>query len=95
MRLEIGELVKTSYGTGPFRIDKIERGCHCPRGGYIECPLPSDGHMHLVVRYETRDHNHGRTAYLNGYREEDLKSVWCDDYLIRVPNDKPVQRSLI
>jgi hypothetical protein len=93
-RIEIGDLVKTSYGTGPFRIVKIVRGCHCPRN-YDESPLPSYGHIHLMVQYETHDHNHGKMGYLNGYREDDLCSIWNSDYLILLPNNKPVQATIL
>ena len=28
--LEIGDIVRTSYGSGPYRIVRIMRGCRCP-----------------------------------------------------------------
>lgn len=91
--LEVGQIIKTNYNTGPYRIKSIHRECTCP-----ECirsingdDSPSLKHIHLIVK----DLNGGRgDYYLNGYNEETLKSVWSDDYLILCEDDQPIQISL-
>lgn len=96
-KLNVGDLVKTNYDTGQYRIIKIERGCTCPRyidslddglDGY-KAPA-SRPHIHLTV--ETLD---GKGPYyLNGFDEETLWSVWNNDRLELLPPDTPVQTSM-
>ena len=99
--LEVGDVVETNYGTGPYAILQIIRGCTCPE--YLaklefgdEAPL-SPPHLHLVVRGLT-DHHKGKRFYLNGYDEDTLRSVWGDDRLILREDLQhlvgPVQRTL-
>ncbi len=78
----VGEIVRTSYGTGPFRITKVSELCCCPE--YIAAismsnPPASTPHYHLTCEPVGR---HQRGAYyLNGYLPTG-ESVWCDDRLI-------------
>jgi len=73
--LQVGDIVRTSYGSGPYRIIHITRNCRCP--DYLDLidgsDKPSKPHMHLVcvdsdepirVRYSER-----KLYWLNGYRE--------------------------
>ena len=95
MRLEVGDIIKTNYSTGPYTILQIERGCTCPKyldeiESTFENPAPpSKPHIHLVV-LGMCDHHKGRKYWLNGYDDDTLKSVWNDDYLIPVTDiDRP------
>ena len=95
MRLEIGDIVKTSYGTGPYRIIHIERDCTCPE--YIISldgdESPSKPHLHLTVYLVEKGHcDKEGLSWLNGYDENTLQSVWDRDYLI--PQLQPVQTTL-
>lgn len=81
-RYHEGMIVRTSYGTGPYRVVDIIRDCQCPSftdavSLLAEAP-PSSPHVHLICRKVGE-----RTGfyYLNGY-DENLRSVWSDDYLI-------------
>lgn len=98
MRLEIGDIVKTNYNTGPYAIAEIIRGCTCPK--YLDeinfdDPPPSAPHIHLVVFPVVRgivDRHKSRHCYLSGYNEKTLKSVWDnDDKLILCKQIQPVQ----
>ena len=79
----VGSVVRTNYGTGPYVVRRVLRGCVCPRGqDELNCPPGerpplSRPHMHLIVRKAGDRFN----SYLNGYDEETLKSVWDDDRL--------------
>ena len=52
-KLAVGMLIDTSYGTGPYRIKKIIRGCTCPL--YLDTlNRPKDApaqpeHLHLFL----------------------------------------------
>ena len=91
MRLEIGMLIKTSYSTGPYRIIGIKRGCTC--SSYLdsinmkEPPLRSE-HIHLSLCNPEKKRDR---YWLSGYDEESLASVDSEDYLILLPQDKPIQ----
>jgi len=86
--LRVGDIISTSYGTGPYEIERIKWGCICSRfddeinaeGGVL--PPPTPPHMHLVC---TRVRDGGRGDYhLGGYDARTLRSVWNDrDYLIK------------
>lgn len=89
MRLEVGDRVKTSYGTGPYVICEILRNCTCPAPLdeiNMEDPPDSPAHIHLILK--------GR-YYLGGYEEETLRSVWSDDYLIYCEQQGPVQTTFL
>ncbi len=76
--LGIGEIVRTSYGTGPYRITDIDGPCQCPE--YLRHidgdETPSEEHYHLECVGAD-----GSRSWLNGYRA-DGSSVWDDDTLI-------------
>lgn len=78
MRLQVGDVVITNYGTGPFLVTEIHGPCACPE--YLRHingdDTPSEPHFHLVC---SRDNGTG-TAWLNGYRL-DGSCVWSDDRL--------------
>lgn len=54
-KIEIGDIVRTSYGTGPYRVVEIERDCTCPSYfeelEYMGRPgaKPSPPHIHLTL----------------------------------------------
>jgi hypothetical protein len=78
-----GDVLRTSYGTGPFYIMHVIRDCTCVE--FVESinggNTPSKPHVHLTGRQ--LDNKHG-DFYLGGYDEETLQSVWDDeDHLIR------------
>lgn len=82
--LRIGEIVRTNYGTGPYRITEIDGPCVCPEYvGLINGDAsPSEPHYHLtcawagpIVRGIVP-----KESYLSGYRP-DGTNVWCDDKL--------------
>jgi len=94
--LERGDIVRTNYGTGPYRICHITRGCVC--SSYVDCinnmEKPSKPHVHLMVR-SLDPIGSKMPSYLNGYDEGTLRSVWNDtDELIVLPPDRPIQTSL-
>lgn len=76
--LQVGDVVVTNYGTGPFLVTEIHGPCACPE--YLRHingdDTPSEPHFHLVC---SRDNGTG-TAWLNGYRL-DGSCVWSDDRL--------------
>ena len=84
-RFNIGMVVRTSYGTGPYEITEVTDNCTCPSfldtlnyGSRMETPPPSRPHCHIVCKRlgEKRD-----KYYLNGY-DENGNCVWMDDRLI-------------
>ena len=97
LKINVGDVVSTSYGTGPYRIVEIATGCTWPE--YVtslDSPLgkarPSPEHFHLIVvpanaplGAERREKNR---CYLNGYAETPdgrYLSVWSDDELFVGP----------
>jgi hypothetical protein len=93
-KLEIGEIIRTSYKTGPYEIVTIDRGCRCvtqheEEEGITELPE----HIHLTL-YKVGDRTQG-IFYLGWYDEETLKSVrQPDHYLVKVPTSRLIQASL-
>lgn len=85
--IEIGDIVRTSYGTGPYRVVKIDRGCCCAsyadelRLGYGK-GRPSPPHIHLtLVKAEfplDREPKQTDCYWLNGYAWTDgrWRCVW-------------------
>lgn len=76
--LRIGEIVRTNYDTGPYRITAISERCECP--SYLRWldgdDSPSEAHYHLTC-VNLAD---GHKSWLNGYRP-DGTSVWNDGRL--------------
>ena len=95
MKFEVGDIVITSYNTGPYVIDSILRGCEC--SSYLDTinlddPPKSKKHIHIICHVQGEKKRKGRESYLNGYDERGF-SVWSDDYLIYRGNAE-VQLSL-
>lgn len=81
-RVHTGMVIRTSYGTGPYRIVDFTKDCTCP--SFMDtvnlgkdAPL-SRQHYHFLCRKvgEAKDFYH-----VHGY-DENLNSVWNDDRLI-------------
>jgi hypothetical protein len=73
-KIQPGMLVQTSYGTGPYRIVKVTRGCTCPFPQdevELRSPPPRPPHVHLTC---TKPDGSGR-FWLNAYDEETLCRV--------------------
>lgn len=96
-RIEIGQRLKTNYGTGPYYVTSITRGCTCSHIlDEIEGkPKPTPEHIHLSLKGCGGDHNEGGHFGLNYYDEETLKSVVCDDRIILLENPVPIQQSFL
>lgn len=91
----VGDVVRTSYGTGPYRVDHIIRGCTCPDytdeiNGFDDAP-PSSPHLHLGVTGCGGDHNDGEIFALSGYDEDTLESVWIPGDRIEVVGSATAQ----
>jgi hypothetical protein len=91
-----GMMVKTSYGTGPYRIKKIVRNCTCSHilaNINMDNPPPLPPHIHLTV---TNPDGSGE-YYLNYYDEETLigygpgRYDGTKDQLVVVLPDKPLK----
>lgn len=89
-RLEIGQRIRTSYGTGPYRITSIVRGCTCkdPLDFFDEGPDLAP-HIHLMLKDADE-----KDAWVGFYDEETLKSVRCDDTIIVLDSSQPIQESI-
>lgn len=81
--LHVGQVVRTSYGTGPYIIRDISEESTEPRFIHSlnlqeEAPrsLP---HRNFKVSPLSNPNQNG--FYLNGY-DENLRSVWTEDYLV-------------
>ncbi len=104
-RIEVGQILKTNYVTGPYRVVSIERGCTCPHvldsiNHFDEAP-PLPPHAHLYLRYtdEAPEHNRGAVAYINYVDEATLKTYgeggsFTGDRIILCENTQPIQTSL-
>ena len=88
-RLNVGDIVRTSYGTGPYEVTHIERDCDCPSFmdslTYLNEAPKSPRHTHLTCKKVGERHRD--PYYLNGYEEETLLSVWNPDFLILEKED--------
>lgn len=94
MRIEVGQILKTNYETGPYRVLSITRRCTCkePTDFFDEGPdMPQHLHMRLQ---DLRDGS--KDSYLGWYDEETLTSVvpGCNDQLILCETTEPIQTSL-
>lgn len=86
--LHMGEIVRTNYGSGPYRIVAVDGPCTCR--SYDDDinhwhSAGSQPHYHLTCVDTWKPVGKRRLAnkysYLNGYRH-DGTNVWSDDYLI-------------
>ena len=87
MTLCVGEIVRTNYGTGPYRVVGAYGPCQCPK--YLDWINQGQGvqasepHFDLVCVDADARSRPGKDlrSYLNGYRR-DGTSIWNDDFLI-------------
>lgn len=79
--VQAGNIVRTSYGSGPYVIKQISGPCVCARYDRIVSgsDISSERHFHAICK-GIIGHEKGGTYYLNGLRE-DGTSVWSDDFL--------------
>lgn len=82
----INQVVRTNYGTGPYRITRIDGPCTC--ADYVAHidgnDTPSEPHFHLTCVWAgapRRGRDERGNYWLNGYRA-DGTSVWSDDRLL-------------
>ena len=83
--IEIGDIVRTSYGTGPFRVVEIKRDCDCPsylaelKHGFMNGKAPrSKPHFHLTLvradcpigKEPSRGGDMKGYYWINGYAEQ-------------------------
>ena len=102
-KLTKGMVIKSSYDNWTYRIQSVVRGCTCP--AYLDeidmdDPPPRAPHIHV----KCTDMNDKGEYWFNWYDEETLRSIdtsWCGmkrflgyDYIVILPNDKPIQMEL-
>lgn len=97
--IQVGDVVRTNYGTGPYRVDHVVRGCTCPdyidEIGFPDDAPPSRPHLHLVCTgWVGSDHNEGLEFYIAGYDEDTLESVWLPGDKIEVIGQATAQLPL-
>lgn len=103
MELMVGDIVKTSYDSGPYKIVKISGPCTCPsfhdsisRDKKVRNrQRPEHYHFTCIAATEAAPHYHRGDGnyYLSPFRL-DGTSVDSDDYLILLRSE-PAQLSLI
>lgn len=96
--IKVGDIVSTSYGTGPFYIAEIfgpsTRPHFLAQINGIDCD--SDPHFYFRCGWAgpmVGDHRYEEDYYLNGYRL-DGTSVWNDDTLTVIGHKSGVQLGL-
>jgi hypothetical protein len=78
-KLAVGDLVETSYGSGPYRVEHISGTCACR--AFVDelndnkSPLLLRKHVHITCSKPGERDNY----YLNGYDPKTLRSVWNGD----------------
>ena len=96
-RYYIGMKVRTSYGTGPYKIVSVSEECTCPSFVNMlnlrENAPKSAPHFHLVCKSISENGDRGN-FYLNGY-DNNLHSVWSNDYLIDLDEVTPTILALL
>ena len=89
--------IRTSYNSGPYVVTHITEGCTCPNCvDYINLgnkAPKSRPHTHLTCKGLDSNRQRGN-FYLNGY-DENLRSVWNNDYLIDLDELAPAILSLL
>lgn len=76
----VGEIVRTNYATGPYRIIRVSESCCCPRAidsTNMRNPPTSKPHFHLTCELLNKKGHY----YLNGYLPTG-ENVWGNDRLI-------------
>lgn len=94
MNLVVGEIVSTSYGTGPYVINSVSELCACP--SYIDTingDVLKDAEPHYHLRCTSVVSGANSFFYLNGFMD-DGKNVWDDDFLIFNGSAKNIQLGL-
>jgi hypothetical protein len=82
--LQLGRILSTSYGSGPYILQHIYGPCTCTEyvASLSGSTKPSEAHYHLTVHEANpRPGKRDIRGWLAGYRD-DGTSVWCDDRLI-------------
>lgn len=87
--VHVGDVVKTNYGTGPYRVEEVSGLCTCPS---YQSELEDDGtlsrpHVHLVLTKVGDTKKRKARYWLNGYDPATLQSVWSDDRIEHVEGD--------
>jgi hypothetical protein len=90
-----GDIVRTSYGTGPFLVTRVLRDCTCAhfvnRINGNDTPLPR--HIHIEC-----DDMNGKSGYGLGYYDDSTnpaRSVYkLDDYVEVVGHDENFKPSV-
>lgn len=83
--MKVGVILKTSYGTGSYLVQRISEICTCPSytASLNGDDSPSKPHYHFTLKDLDK---RGGTSWLNGYApgaDGVWRSVWNDeDYLI-------------
>lgn len=81
-RVHNGMVIRTSYGTGPYRVVAFTENCTCP--SFMDAvnlgqdAPPSRPHYHFLCR---KIGEHKGFYYVNGY-DGNLNSVWGEDRVI-------------
>lgn len=95
-RLEKGMLIKTNYGTGPYRVISVKRGCTCPSCRYSnnfrDAPKRPE-HIHIFC--EDPGNKRRNKSYLGGYIEETLTHLNGKDKIEILESDGPIQGSFL
>lgn len=86
--LSRGNIVRTSYGTGPYKIDTISGPCSCAE---FTRDTPSDPHYHATCK--SIDEGQAGTYHLGGYRL-DGTSTWTDEQSLVLVQDAQMELSL-
>lgn len=80
--LRVGEIIRTSYDTGPYVIIALDGPCTCP--SYLDHinghDHPSEPHWHITCKLHGVAEDR-KDYWLNGYRP-DGTCVWSRDHLI-------------
>lgn len=79
--MQAGNVVETSYGTGPYLITEVIGPCTCSDmseliNGAADC---SSAHFHATCK-GLAGHQKNDVFYLNGYTQ-DGRSVWSNDFI--------------
>ena len=83
-RYRKGMRIRTSYGSGPYVVTQVKENCTCPKFldacNFGDKAPWSRPHVHLLCKKLDPAMGSGNFI-LNGY-DENLNSVWGNDYLV-------------
>lgn len=95
-RIEIGQHLETNYGTGPYMVTDIKRGCTC--GAPLDWGdenAKTAPHLHMALKGVGEGNKSGGEYTLGWYDEETLKSViHSEDSLTLLENTTLIQTTL-